>query len=102
MQVVKRGWKEAKADQVPLLAAGVAFYAFLAIFPALIAVVSIVGGMSRYHEASGTPVEDIPISFPIDVSGEAGPDSGNHFSAAVIAGQQDQPLIRRPTLVPRC
>jgi membrane protein len=43
IQVVKRGWKEAKADQVPLLAAGVAFYAFLAIFPALIAVVSIYG-----------------------------------------------------------
>lgn len=45
----------------------------------------LVGGMSRYHEAWGTPVEAIPISFPIDV-GEAGPDSGNHFSAAVIAG----------------
>ena len=43
IQVAKRGWKEAKADQVPLLAAGVAFYAFLAIFPALIAIVSIYG-----------------------------------------------------------
>ena len=42
-QVAKRGWKEAKADQVPLLAAGVAYYAFMAIFPALIAVVSIYG-----------------------------------------------------------
>ena len=42
-QIVKRGWKEAKADQVPLLAAGVAYYAFLAIFPALIAIVSIYG-----------------------------------------------------------
>jgi membrane protein len=43
LQVAKRGWKEAKADQVPLLAAGVAFYAFLAIFPALVALVSIYG-----------------------------------------------------------
>jgi membrane protein len=43
LQVVKRGFAEAKADQVPLLAAGVAFYAFLAIFPALIAVVLIYG-----------------------------------------------------------
>ena len=42
-QIVKRGRKEAKADQVPLLAAGVAFFAFLAIFPALIAIVSIYG-----------------------------------------------------------
>jgi membrane protein len=43
IQVIKRGLREAKADQVPLLAAGVAFYAFLAIFPALIAIVSIYG-----------------------------------------------------------
>ena len=32
-QIAKRGWKEAKADNVPLLGAGVAFYAFLALFP---------------------------------------------------------------------
>ena len=43
LQIVKRGWAEAKADQVPLLAAGVAFYAFLALFPALIALVLIYG-----------------------------------------------------------
>jgi membrane protein len=43
LQVAKRGWKEAKADQVPLLAAGVAFFAFLAIFPAMIALVSLYG-----------------------------------------------------------
>lgn len=42
-QVVKRGWAEAKADQVPLLAAGVAFYSFLAIFPAVIALVLVYG-----------------------------------------------------------
>jgi hypothetical protein len=28
LQVAKRGWKEAKADHVPLLSAGVAYYAF--------------------------------------------------------------------------
>lgn len=42
-QILKRAWKEAKADQVPLIAAGVAFYAFLAIFPALIAAVLLYG-----------------------------------------------------------
>ncbi len=42
-QVLKRAWKESKADQVPLLAAGVAFYAFLAIFPALIAAIMLYG-----------------------------------------------------------
>ena len=43
LQVVKSGWAEAKADQVPLLAAGVAFYGFLALFPSLIATVLIYG-----------------------------------------------------------
>lgn len=42
-QIAKRGWSEAKADQVPLLAAGVAFYAFLSLFPALMALVLIYG-----------------------------------------------------------
>jgi len=40
-QIAKRGWAEAKTDNVPLLAAGMAYYAFLAIFPALIAAVLI-------------------------------------------------------------
>jgi membrane protein len=43
IQVAKRAWKEAKSDQVPLLAAGVAFYSFLALFPALIAAVMLYG-----------------------------------------------------------
>ncbi len=38
-QIVKRGWAEAKEDQVPLLAAGMAYYSFLAIFPTIIAAV---------------------------------------------------------------
>ncbi|WP_432562178.1 YihY/virulence factor BrkB family protein [Kineococcus sp. SYSU DK003] len=37
LAVTKRAWAEGKEDQVPLLAAGVAFKAFLAIFPALTA-----------------------------------------------------------------
>lgn len=43
VQIVKRAWREAKADQVPLLAAGVAFYSFLALFPAMIAAVLLYG-----------------------------------------------------------
>ena len=42
-QVIKRAWAEAKLDQVPLLAAGVAFYSFLSLFPAMIAAVTIYG-----------------------------------------------------------
>jgi membrane protein len=41
--IAKRTRKEVKADQVPLLAAGVAFYTLLALFPAIIAGVSIYG-----------------------------------------------------------
>jgi membrane protein len=41
--IAKRALKEVKADQVPLLAAGVAFYVLLALFPAIIAGVSIYG-----------------------------------------------------------
>jgi membrane protein len=43
MDIAKRTAKEVKADQVPLLAAGVAFYALLSLFPAIIAGVSIYG-----------------------------------------------------------
>jgi membrane protein len=43
VQIAKRGWAEAKTDNVPLLAAGMAYYAFLAIFPALIAAVLLYG-----------------------------------------------------------
>jgi membrane protein len=41
--IAKRTMKEVKQDQVPLLAAGVAFYLLLALFPAIIAGVSIYG-----------------------------------------------------------
>lgn len=46
-QILKRSWKEAKADQVPLMAAGVAFYSFLALFPALIATVLLYGLVAK-------------------------------------------------------
>jgi len=41
--IAKRTAKEVKQDQVPLLGAGVAFYALLSLFPAIIAGVSIYG-----------------------------------------------------------
>jgi membrane protein len=42
-QVTRRAFKESSADNVPMLAGGVAFFAFLAVFPALIAAVSLYG-----------------------------------------------------------
>jgi membrane protein len=43
IDIAKRTLKEAKQDQIPLLAAGVAFYTLLSLFPAIIAGVSIYG-----------------------------------------------------------
>ncbi|RZS91479.1 membrane protein [Motilibacter rhizosphaerae] len=42
-QILERAWKESKEDNVSLLAAGVAFFAFLAVFPAAIAAVTLYG-----------------------------------------------------------
>jgi membrane protein len=42
-QVVRRAIKESQKDNIPLLAAGVAFFGFLALVPALIALVTLVG-----------------------------------------------------------
>jgi diacylglycerol O-acyltransferase len=46
----------------------------------------LLGGFGKYHVALGQQCQDVPISFPIDVSGDEGQASGNHFSAAVIPG----------------
>jgi membrane protein len=43
VQIVKRAWAENSADNMPIIGAGVAFFAFLAIFPALIATISLYG-----------------------------------------------------------
>ncbi len=65
LQVVKRGWAEAKADQVPLLAAGVAFYAFLALFPAMVAVVIIYGFVAD-PATIATQVQSVTEAMPAD------------------------------------
>ncbi|MGN6161739.1 MAG: YihY/virulence factor BrkB family protein [Marmoricola sp.] len=49
--VLTRVWKKAQNDQLSLLAAGVAFYAFTALFPTMIAVVLLYGLVSNPAEA---------------------------------------------------
>jgi membrane protein len=44
--IAKRTWTERKEDNVQILAAGTAFYLFLALFPALIATISVYGLVS--------------------------------------------------------
>lgn len=42
-QVLRRAFGESKADNVPMLAGGVAFFGFLALFPSLIAAITLYG-----------------------------------------------------------
>jgi membrane protein len=63
LQIAKRGWAEAKVDQVPLLAAGLAFYAFLAIFPALIACV-LLYSLIADPSTIGTQVDSLGSAVP--------------------------------------
>ena len=42
-QIVKRAWAEHQADNMPIISGGVAFFGFLAVFPGLIALISIYG-----------------------------------------------------------
>jgi membrane protein len=50
--IVKRLWTRVREDNISLLSAGVAFYAMLSIFPALIAVVSIYGLVAERQSAT--------------------------------------------------
>ena len=65
-QILKRGMAEAKTDQVPLLAAGVAFFGFLAIFPALIALVSLYGFFADPAQIAAQ-VNNLAGALPDDV-----------------------------------
>ncbi|WP_222193448.1 YihY/virulence factor BrkB family protein [Modestobacter italicus] len=52
LQIVKRAWAENNADNMPIIAGGVAFFAFLSIFPALIATISIYGLVASPEQVS--------------------------------------------------
>ena len=62
-QVVRRAIKESSADNVPMLAAGVAFFAFLAIFPAIIAGLTLYGLVAD-PQTVATQVRDLAAILP--------------------------------------
>ncbi|MGY1795183.1 YihY/virulence factor BrkB family protein [Geodermatophilus sp. SYSU D00525] len=62
-QIVKRAWAENNADNMPIIAGGVAFFAFLAIFPALIATISIYGLVAS-PETVARQVESLSAQLP--------------------------------------
>ena len=62
-QVLKRAWAENNADNMPIIAGGVAFFGFLAIFPALIALISIYGLVASPAQAA-EQVESFTAGLP--------------------------------------
>ena len=66
-QILKRAWAENKADNMPIIAGGVAFFGFLSIFPALIALISIYGLVAS-PETVARQVEDLSAQLPDDAA----------------------------------
>ncbi len=66
-QQVVAAWKQASAQQAPLLAAGVAFYAFLSLFPAMIAGV-LMYGLFASPETVQRQSEKIADAMPADAA----------------------------------
>lgn len=63
MRVAVRMYREVISDQIGLLAAGIAFYALLAIFPAMASVLAILGIFFSATEITG-PVETATAAIP--------------------------------------
>ncbi|WP_222272299.1 YihY/virulence factor BrkB family protein [Modestobacter marinus] len=63
VQIVKRAWAENNADNMPIIGAGVAFFAFLAVFPALIATISMYGLVAS-PESVSEQIESLSGQLP--------------------------------------
>jgi membrane protein len=66
-QILKRAWAEHKADNMPIIAGGVAFFGFLSIFPGLIALISIYGLVAS-PETVTQQIEDLSAQLPDDAA----------------------------------
>jgi membrane protein len=77
-QISKRAWAEHKADNMPIIAGGVAFFGFLSIFPALIALVSLYGLVAS-PETVARQVEELSAQLP--------------DSAAKLIGEQLEAIV---------
>ncbi|NMO90901.1 YihY/virulence factor BrkB family protein [Actinomycetospora sp. TBRC 11914] len=62
-QIIRRAFAESSKDNVSMLAGGVAFFGFLAIFPALIALVSLYGLVADPAQAAQT-LESVTSALP--------------------------------------
>jgi membrane protein len=66
-QILKRSWAENSADNMPIIAGGVAFFGFLSIFPALIALISVYGLVASPETVAGQ-VQDLSKQLPRSAS----------------------------------
>lgn len=66
-QIAKRAWAESSDDQIPLIAAGVAFYSFLALFPAVIASL-LLYGLVRDPADIRAQAEEFTAALPADAA----------------------------------
>ena len=66
LQILKRSWAQTTEDQIPLLAAGVAFFGFLALFPTLIALV-VSYGLFADPSTIAAQVESLGGALPAEV-----------------------------------
>jgi membrane protein len=66
-QILKRAWAEHQADNMPIIAGGVAFFGFLSIFPGLIALISIYGLVAS-PETVAQQVQDLSTQLPHDAA----------------------------------
>lgn len=67
LTTLKTAWKQASSHQAPLLAAGVAFYTFTSLFPALIAGISLYGLVAK-PETVAAQSERIEELLPADAA----------------------------------
>lgn len=75
-QIARRAWSESQSDQVPLIAAGVAFYSFLSLFPAVVSAL-LLYGLIRDPAEARAQAADLTRTLPSD-------------AASLITGQFEQ------------
>jgi len=63
VQILKRAWAENGADNMPIIGGGVAFFGFLAIFPALIAAISLYGLVASPDQVA-SQIESLSDQLP--------------------------------------
>jgi diacylglycerol O-acyltransferase / wax synthase len=49
------------------------------------------GGLGRYHEAMGVPVDALPLALPVSLRTGEDPASGNRFAGVTIAAPMSEP-----------